>query len=172
MADEVSVEAVEEALALAASSMHEQLTALDEAISYHVNRAAELRETRKRVARVEAIVNAPPDGRRNNGGKSAPMAAAARAAIGAATKRRHAEERAAKKGRVHEYLLGLPAGREVTVPEVVEACTDPTAPKNHPGRLGPALARELLRELRDEGIVRLDRQGAGGQAIYRRVGQR
>jgi len=158
-------EGAELALREAAANLTEQLAALDQAITAHEARARELRETRKRVLRVQAIVEGT-DGRQNNGGSPGPRNLAN---VSEATKRRHAEMRAAKKARVAEYVETRDGLHDIRAVDVADALNDPTQPKNHPARLGTGLANDLLRELRDEGVLRLDRTGAGGQSYYRRV---
>jgi hypothetical protein len=164
----------EVALKAAAASLHEQLEALDEAVAYHEQRARELRETRKRVKRVQEIVDAPPDGRRNNGGSRRGAGAhtdATRAAIAERTKRRHAEERQAKKDRLRVMVQAMGPGVDIAAVDLLDEFNEGTAMRNDPRRLGRQLAVDLLRELRDEGTLRLDRTANGGKAYYRLVAE-
>lgn len=172
MTDEATAErAAEAALRAAADSMHEQLEALSASIEYHERRARELRETRKRVQRVEAIVNAPPDGRRNNGGARTPHHSdEALRKIAEATTRRHAEEREAKKRRVRQLVQRMGPGVDISGVDLLDELNRDARPNDPRNNIGRGLVVELCRELRDEGTLRLDRTANGGKAIYRLVG--
>jgi hypothetical protein len=152
----------ETALREAAANLHEQLEAIDQAVAYHEERARELRATRKRVKQVEAIVS----GERRNGGGGSKAAAGAQ-------QRQHAEQRAKKKQRIQDYVMGLPADTDIVAVDVYDhfkqELPTPEERRNPANAIGRQLAVDVLRELRDDGLLRLDRNAVGGQAVYRQV---
>src|SRR5262245_12288745 len=160
------------ALAAAAESLAEQLTALDEAIAYHERRAAELKDTRRRVKQVARIVSGPPAGKPGPKSDNGRVSEEARAKIAAATARRHAEERAAKKNRVAEAALRRGPGVDISGVDLLAELNEGVKPNDPKLMVGRQLVVELCRELRDDGILRLDRTANGGKAIYRLVGHR
>jgi hypothetical protein len=141
--------AAEAALQAAAESLKEQLAALDESIAYHEARAAELKETRRKVTRVEAIVSGPgpsKPGRKPGNGMTA----------------RHSAENNAKRNRVHEHVLAMGQGVDIRAHDL-----RPELNANGEQPIGDAFLKSILSELRDAGVLRLDRREAGGAAVYR-----
>jgi len=159
-------QAAEDALRAAADSLHEQLDALDAAVEYHEKRARELRDTRKRVARVEQIVSAPP-GNGPGRPKGRPTSQNGKAAISAATKARHERERAAKLDRVRQLVLTMPPPIDISGVDLLAQLNEGLPPNDPKHTIGRQLVVQLCSELRDEGVLRLDRTANGGKAIYR-----
>ena len=128
---------------------------IDAAIDEHVQALAQLRELRRQATRVTSA--ADPTSKPGRKPK-----AQAHAAVVAT----HQRARAAKKQRVHDAVLALGPGVDIT--------SDVWGAVNGNGQ--PAISRgmiyDLLRELRDDGVLRLDSTGNGGKAHYRLVAGR
>jgi hypothetical protein len=171
MSDEVgvSLEAVNDALRLAVANLDDQLTAIDAAIAHHEARARELRQARTRVKRVHEVVYPTAKETKGNG-RGSGKTSDGLARVGAATVKRHAAEREAKKNRVREELVSY-YGPDVDVSGVDMLPHLNAGLNGHdPSRtIGRQLVNDLLRELRDEGLIRLHHTAAGGKEVWRLV---
>lgn len=116
---------------------------LDEVIVEHETELSLLREQRRNVKRVLGTLAPPPK-------------------PPAAKPKQRSQDRVEKKDRVREHLLRYGPTQDITADSLkANGLGDP------PISIG--MLYELLRELRDEGALRLDRQAQGGQSVYRRV---
>ena len=114
---------------------------------------SELRELRRNVKAVVAKLE-PPKPRKNE-------------KLAETTRARHAAEREQKKQRVIRFVGLHESGEDITANEALDSPSGPNS--NGDPAIGRSLMVELLAELRDEGLVRLDRVAQGGQQVYRRV---
>ena len=156
--DTTLAEGAEAALREAAANLSEQVAALSEAIDYHEARARELKATRTRVVRVQAIV----DGTEKRGRPSSNGSAGREAARAV-----HSAQRDAKRDRLRAVVESWDPGEDFTSDAAEDALRADGGPPVSRG-----LIYDLLRDLRDEGTLRLDRIGNGQQSIYRRVASR
>lgn len=148
--DTFSTDQVESGLRDLLAPVQEQIEALDELIEAHEKRLFELRSVRRRAQKVLAAIETPsPNG--------SPSQRTAR--LSAVTTERHRRERAEKKTRVVDYVRRHPDD------DIRAKDLEGTALGEPP--ISRGLMYELLRELADENVLRLDRLGSGGMAIYR-----
>lgn len=144
-----------ESLRTVVQPLAELVEKLDAAIAEREQALAQLRDLRRQATRVtNAADPTTKPGRK-------PTKAGA-----AATVQMHQHARAAKKQRVHDAVVALGSG--------VDISSDVHADVNGNGQ--PSISRgmiyDLLRELRDDGVLRLDHTGNGGKAFYRLVAGR
>jgi len=116
---------------------------------------SEARELRRNVKQVLRTLNPKPKAPPKN------------EKLAETTRARHIAERAGKKQRVIRWVGLHEANEDITA---IEALENPQGPNsNGDPQIGRSLMVELLDELRNEGLVRLDRVAQGGQQVYRRV---
>jgi hypothetical protein len=128
---------------------------LDEAIAGRERELVELRELRRNVKRVLGPL------------EPAPKPPAKNEKLATSTRLRHAAERAEKKRRTVEFVRDLLPVADITATGLLD---DPEGPNsNGDPQIGRQLMVELLAELRDDGLLRLDRVAQGGQQVYRLV---
>ena len=133
---------------------------LDAAIIEGERELSELRELRRNAKQVLRTLDPPPKQPKPSNEK-----------LATATRERHARERQEKKNRLihHLHTEAWDGGRDITADGLLK---DPAGPNsNGDPTIGKQLMTDLLVELRDEGILRLDRKAFGGQPVYRRVGR-
>jgi len=143
-------EAIDHALQEAVASLAERVVALDASIAYHEARLAELRAARKKVERVQQVVN--------------PVAKETKV-------RRPFHDRSpmrsnqAKRDQLRDYVREHP-GEDLSVSRMPGV--NGTTGRGWNG-ISRDLLRTLFRELADEGTIRLDRIGSGRSQVYRLV---
>lgn len=144
-----AVEALDSALAEAVAPVLANIEQLNELIAGREADLAVLRAALKRAERVLAALD--------------PEAAAARRAPAhhariAGSREQKAKERLEKRQRVEEYVRARP-GEDFIASEL----------NGDLEGISAAMIGDLLRELAEAGVLRLDRKGRGGSRIYRLV---